>query len=52
MSEAREQAEGGDGGVNVDAGGEGDGGKEGEEFGKRDLQPVGQDEASGAKACS
>jgi len=52
VSEAGEQAQGGDGGVDVDPGGEGDGGQQSEEFGKRDLQPVGQDEASEAKACS
>jgi len=52
VSEAGEQAEGGDGGVDVDACGEGDRGQQGEEFGKRDLQPVGQDEASGARASS
>jgi hypothetical protein len=44
VSEAGEQAEGGDGGVDVEAGSEGDRGEKREEFGKRDLQPVGQNE--------
>jgi hypothetical protein len=52
ISEAGEQAEGGDGGVNVDASGEGDGSEEGEKFGKRDLQPIGQMKPQGAKAGS
>ena len=43
MSEAREQPEGGHGGVDVESGGEGDGGEQREEFGERDLQPVGHE---------
>lgn len=45
MAEACEQAEGGDGGVDVESGGEGDRGEQREEFGQRDLQPVGQDKS-------
>ena len=40
VSEAGQQAQGGYGGVDVQAGGEGYGGQDGEEFGERDLQEV------------
>jgi hypothetical protein len=51
VSEAGEEAEGGDGGIDVEAGSEGDRGEKREEFGERDLEPVGQDEVpEGLKA--
>jgi len=40
VSEAGEEAESGDGGVDVESSSEGDGGEESEEFRERDLEPV------------
>src|SRR5258708_1537247 len=41
VSKAGEEAEGSRRGVDIQSGGEGDRGQEGEEFGERNLQPVG-----------